>query len=193
MIVCEPEADRGRRRVRELPRARSRRGEGRPWRFRGTIGDAAAIPAALEAEESSPESFALLVNSALLFQIDPAFADLAAQALRRTKYQLRRGQSEGGTRALLAGLATVAAVTRSRELAEEVRRLVRVIRRRQGIGIALYEVVRIGMIAAASTRDHDIPRSPHEAKRLGADNSKIASDRTSEFRPLLGNLHTEKM
>jgi hypothetical protein len=107
----------------------------------------------LEADTLTPKSFATLVNSALIFRIGPTLAQLAAQALRRVKYQLREVGPQNEAFSLLSGLATVAAVTRSSELAEEVRILARVVRRRAGIDIEAVNAMRIGLIAAASNRD----------------------------------------
>jgi hypothetical protein len=108
----------------------------------------------LESEDLTPKSFAGLVNSALIFRIGPQLAQLAAQALRRAKHQLRQVRADTEAFSLLVGLATVAAVTRSSELAEEVRILVRVVRRRPGIDIAPEDAVRIAMIAAAAYSDN---------------------------------------
>jgi hypothetical protein len=109
----------------------------------------------LDAEELTPQSFVPLVNSALIYRIGPQLAQLAAQVLRRAKHQLRQVRAQNETFSLLSGLATVAAVTRSSELAEEVRILVRVIRRRPGIDITLDDAIRIAMIAAAGYSDRD--------------------------------------
>jgi len=108
---------------------------------------------ALEAEELTTKSFASLVNSAFIFRIGPQFAQLAAEALRRAKYQVRQMRAQNETFALLSGLATVAAVTRSGELAEEVRILARVLRRRPDVDIAPEDTFRIAMITAAAYSD----------------------------------------
>lgn len=133
-----------------------------PGPLEGGIESIAVMPAeieselrnALDADELSPKSFVRLVNSALFFQIGPQLAQLAAQALRRAKYQLRKLRDQSEAFSLLSGLATVAAVTRSTELAEEVRVLVRVTRGRPGIGIAPEDAMRIAMMAAAAFRDN---------------------------------------
>ncbi|QWG22208.1 hypothetical protein KMZ93_19820 [Bradyrhizobium sediminis] len=108
---------------------------------------------ALESEEPSSEDFISLVNSPLIFKIGPQLAQLAAQALRRAKYELRNMRSQDEAFALLSGLATVAAVTRSAELADEVRILVRVFRRKPGADIAPDSAMRIALICAASNAD----------------------------------------
>jgi hypothetical protein len=109
----------------------------------------------LEAEELTPKSFTTLVNSVLIFRVGPQLAQLAAQALRRAKYQIRRLPGQDETFSLLVGLGTVAAVTRSSELAEEVRILVRVVRRRLGSNIGANDAMRIAMIAAGAYVDEN--------------------------------------
>ena len=92
---------------------------------------------ALESEEPTGDDFISLVNSPLIFKVGPQLAQLAAQALRRAKYQLRNMKNQSDAFSLLSGLAMVAAVTRSAELADEVRILVRVFRRKPGTDICL--------------------------------------------------------
>jgi hypothetical protein len=69
------------------------------------------------------------------------------------KFQLRQEGPQDQAFALLAGLATVAAVTRSPELADQVRILTRVLRRRGDVDILAMDASRICMIAAAAHRD----------------------------------------
>jgi hypothetical protein len=114
---------------------------------------AADLKDGLEAEDLTEQAFIGLVNSPLIFKLGPQLAQLAAQALRRAKYQLRKMKAENDAFSLLSGLATVAAVTRSVELADEVRILARVLRRRPGVDIAPEDALRIAMIAAASHSD----------------------------------------
>jgi hypothetical protein len=108
---------------------------------------------ALESEEPNSDDFISLVNSPLIFKVGPQLAQLAAQALRRAKYQLRNMKGQDEAFSLLIGLATVAAVTRSAELADEVRILVRVFRRKPGVDIAPDNAMRIALISAASHAD----------------------------------------
>jgi hypothetical protein len=129
-----------------------------PGPLEGAIESVAEMPSdiatglkeGLEAEELTEEAFIALVNSPLIFKLGPQLAQLAAQALRRAKYQLRKVKAENNAFSLLSGLATVAAVTRSSELADEVRILARVLRRRPGVEISPENALRIAMIAAAS-------------------------------------------
>jgi len=109
-----------------------------PGPLEGGVESVVAMPADFESElqnglgsdELSPQSFAGLLNCALIFRVSPQLAEIAAQALRRVNHHLRDLGTQNETFSLLSGLATVAAITRSDELAEEVRKLVRVIRRR---------------------------------------------------------------
>jgi hypothetical protein len=108
---------------------------------------------ALESEEPTSDDFISLINSPLIFKVGPQLAQLAAQALRRAKYQLRNMRNQRDAFSLLSGLAMVAAVTRSAELADEVRILVRVFRRKPGIDIAPEDAMRIALICSASNAE----------------------------------------
>lgn len=109
----------------------------------------------LKAEIVTPRSFTGLVNTALIFKLGPQMADLAAEALRRAKYQLRDMGADAPAFSLLYGLAIVAAVTRSEGLAAEVRVLARVVRRRPGVAFDLSDTLRIALVAAAANSDID--------------------------------------
>lgn len=111
------------------------------------------LEAQLAADGVSPDSFSSLVNCSLLFNITSDHARLAATALRKVKYQLQQTVTNPKVFSLISGLATVAAVTRSKELADEVRILSRVTRRQRGTDISLEDEMRIAMIAAASIKD----------------------------------------
>jgi hypothetical protein len=107
----------------------------------------------LEAELLTSQSFTSLVNSAFVFRIGPQLADLAAKGLRRTKYQLRQMGDQEDPFPLLFGLASVAAVTRNHGLAEEVRILARVVRRKPEVEIEPDNAMRIALVAAAAFKD----------------------------------------
>ncbi|AZO69021.1 MULTISPECIES: hypothetical protein [unclassified Mesorhizobium] len=100
-------------------------------------------------------AFAGLVNSCLVFKIPPELITLAAEAIRKAKYLLRSNEKGTQTFAVLSGLATLAAVTRSSELANEVRILARVARRRSWEIISADNYFRIGMVAAAAFPNFD--------------------------------------
>ncbi|MEJ1418925.1 MAG: hypothetical protein RPU91_17930 [Candidatus Sedimenticola sp. (ex Thyasira tokunagai)] len=97
-----------------------------------------------------PNSFAALVNSALIFRLDSYHAQLAAKALRAVKHQLRQAGDKEQLLSVLRGLATVAAVTRSNELAEELRMLTRRCQHEAGYNLSSEEAMQIGLIAAAA-------------------------------------------
>lgn len=101
-------------------------------------------------EEVGPSSFTALVNSALIFQVDSDQAKLAARALKLGSYRLADLKDRSQLLAVLTGLATVAAVARSRELADELRILVRRYRNDGQYALSILEAVRICLVAAAS-------------------------------------------
>jgi hypothetical protein len=122
-----------------------------------------AFPDDLAAELRQPGSqeplresaLAGIVNMALVYRIEGDHARVVTDALRRTKYQLSIGTESQKIFSLLSGLAMVAAVTRSPELANEIRLLARVQRRRSGVVLRADHLMRIGFIAAASESDLD--------------------------------------
>ena len=63
------------------------------------------IVKALGSEELTPKSFANLINNALIVRIELRHALLAAQALRRVKYQIMQVQGSDEAFSLLSGLA----------------------------------------------------------------------------------------
>jgi len=115
----------------------------------------ADVRKALEDENLSAKSFVGLVNSSLIFRLSPQVAGWAAEGLKRVRYQVRGLKDSGDMFYLLTGLATVAAVLRSSELAEQVRILVRVVRRRPEVDIDVSDAVRIALMAAAAETEFD--------------------------------------
>jgi hypothetical protein len=110
----------------------------------------ASIRTNLEAEELTPASFYGLVNTSLLLRVDARLSGLAAEGLRRIGYQLRQANESDDPFPLLHGLAKVAAVTRSAELAGEVRILARANRRGGSKKLSPEACARIGLVAAAA-------------------------------------------
>lgn len=110
----------------------------------------------LTSDSINLDSFNSLVNSSLIFNITADHARHAAAALRKVKYQLEQSGSRSNIFALISGLATVAAVTRSRELADEVRILSRVTRRQKNSEISAEDELRIALVAVASVPDLDV-------------------------------------
>ncbi|MDN3922514.1 hypothetical protein [Roseateles violae] len=112
-----------------------------------------AVRTALEADRLEASAFAGLVNGALLFDMQEGMADLAAGALRRVRFSLEDTDDKGKNFSLVGGLATLAAVTRSGDLADALRVLTRVMRRRKRLSGDLDEELRIALITAASFED----------------------------------------
>lgn len=109
-----------------------------------------SIEEQMSAEILQPISFAALVNSALFFRIDSNHAQLAAKALRSAKYQIKKGDNKELIFSVLRGLANVAAITRSGELADEIRILARKCRQDVGSALSIEESMWIGLVAAAA-------------------------------------------
>ncbi|RXZ38632.1 hypothetical protein D9O50_03760 [Oxalobacteraceae bacterium CAVE-383] len=108
------------------------------------------VKAALEAERLEASSFAVLANTALLFELPEGQSSLAASALHRVKFSVEKADDENTAFSLISGLAIVAAVTRGTDLADALRVLARVLRRRRVLVGDLDNELRIAMIAAAS-------------------------------------------
>ena len=110
----------------------------------------ANVTARLEAERLEPDSFAGLVNAALIFDLPASLAGLAATALRRVKYSIDNAGDDKIILSLIRGLAILASVTRDTVLADTLRVLVRVSRRKGRFHTNPDEEWRIAMMAAAS-------------------------------------------
>ncbi|BDU76421.1 hypothetical protein [Mesoterricola sediminis] len=115
----------------------------------------ALIEEKLSSKDLGPNSFAGLVNLALILRLEADHARLAVNALRAAKYRLNEAGDEEEVFGLLNGLAVVAAVTRSVELAEEVSILNRVIRKRDGKRDRVGPELRIGLILAAAHSERE--------------------------------------
>lgn len=105
---------------------------------------------ALEANRLEANSFVGLINSALLFDLPEGQSSLAAAALRRVKFSVDNAEDEDKSFALIHGLAIVAAVTRGIDLADALRVLTRVLRRRKRFTIDPDNEMHIAIITAAS-------------------------------------------
>lgn len=111
------------------------------------------IETQLKTEKVGPSSFIALVNSALIFYVDKDQAKMAAEALRTSNYQLANIEDRFQLLATLYGLATAAAVSRERILADELRVLVRRYRKDPQYALSIDETLRICLVASASRRD----------------------------------------
>ena len=112
-----------------------------------------AIETQLNAKEVGISSFFALVNCARIYNISTDQAQLAADALKRANYWIQDIDNKQELVAILNGLATAAAVTRSTKLADELRVLVRKYRRDSQFRLSIPEVVKLCVSAAASRSD----------------------------------------
>lgn len=132
-----------------------------PGPLEGNIGSISAIPPEivesiqeqLSEEEMSPASFIALVNSALLFRVDADQAELAARALKLGSHRLKNIADRAQLIVILNGLAIVAAVSRSRLLADELRILARRYRYDSQFPLSIEEVIRICLMSSACIID----------------------------------------
>nr|VFJ42623.1 MAG: 3',5'-cyclic AMP phosphodiesterase CpdA [Candidatus Kentron sp. FM]VFJ43315.1 MAG: 3',5'-cyclic AMP phosphodiesterase CpdA [Candidatus Kentron sp. FM]VFK05486.1 MAG: 3',5'-cyclic AMP phosphodiesterase CpdA [Candidatus Kentron sp. FM] len=107
----------------------------------------------LDSDQVEPASFIALINSSPFFSIGKEQAELAAKALKSSNYRLANLEDSSRLVTTLHGLAKVAAVARSPELADELRILVRRYRGDGAHPLSLEEAMRIALIAAASHPD----------------------------------------
>lgn len=98
-------------------------------------------------------SFIALVNAARIFSIHGDHAELAAQALRLANHTLANLADKSQLFAILNGLATVAAVSRNRSLADEVRVLSRRYRNDPEYSFPINEEVRICLVTSSSRKE----------------------------------------
>ncbi|MGV1777159.1 hypothetical protein ACQZ6H_19815 [Agrobacterium fabrum] len=111
------------------------------------------VRASLEAETLTASSFAGLVNVSLVDVLPSELSELAAAALRRVKFSIENLDDDARVFSLISGLAIVAAVSRSSELADTLRILTRILRRRKRFKPSANDEVRVAVIAAASRSD----------------------------------------
>ena len=114
---------------------------------------ASFIETKLKEGEAEPSSFIALVNSAMIYRVDSGQAELAAKALRLAKYRLANVEDQSQLLGILNGLATVAGVSRSSALADELRILVRRYRKDPQFRFSIENALRICMVASASRDD----------------------------------------
>lgn len=94
--------------------------------------------------------FASVVNFSQVFKFDHEIAGLIANLLRKVKYRLNLGSDTEISFSLIMGLASIAASARHSELADEVRILARVLRRRGDVSAGAENQMRIALLACAS-------------------------------------------
>jgi len=98
-------------------------------------------------------SFTGLVNTSLIFKVEPKHATLAAKALRVSNYTLANLNDKSELLAILNGVAKVAAVSRNSELANELRVLVRRYLQTADFCINVIEAMQVVLIASAAHED----------------------------------------
>lgn len=106
-----------------------------------------------ELSENDPDlkSFVLLTNTSLIFRLGLTHAQLAVKALRSAKYHLKHINSKDLLVSVLRGLSTVAAATRSTELANEIMVITRHYRHKTAeYRLAAQDALWIGLVAAAA-------------------------------------------
>jgi len=99
------------------------------------------------------QAFTGLVNFCLAYRFDEEVAALIVSLLRKVQYRVNLRPDPDIGFALMMSLAIIAASTRHPALANEVRILVRVLRRRGDIAASTDEQMRIALIACASRPD----------------------------------------
>ena len=114
-----------------------------------------AIEEQVNSDRLSPLSFGALVNSGRNFLIGPHQTELVVRALKRADYRIANLQDRSQLIAVLDGLAAVAATARSRNLADELRILVRKYRHDAQYPVPVAEDVKICLMAAASHTNPD--------------------------------------
>ena len=112
-----------------------------------------SIESQLEGKEVGSLSFVSLVNSASIFRIGEHEAELAVKALKRSQHKLRNIGDRSELFTIIHGIASVAAVTRSHDLADELKILVRGYRRDPEFQMSIHEAVSSCLVAAASRTD----------------------------------------
>ena len=110
----------------------------------------AVIEKQLNHHELQTNSFIALVNSAMIFRLPSHHSELAAQTLRHSDHVLNKLKDKSELIATLNGLAGVAAVSRTPELAVEIRVLIRRYRIHTTYRLTIDEAIRITLISAAS-------------------------------------------
>ena len=112
-----------------------------------------AVETEVGSEAAKPDSFRTLMSLGFLGRVDREHGDLAARALRSSGHRLVDVDNEDQLGAVLLGLATVAAVSGSSELADELRTVLRNYRSDGEYRLSIDQVIRVAEIAAASRVD----------------------------------------
>lgn len=110
----------------------------------------AVIYEQLAEPELSTSSFIAAVNLANVFMLEADLAAKISELLQKGRYQLHKVVNTRELTAVLSGLAKIAAVTRSSELAKDVRVLVRRYRNDPNLQISISDAYRTLFFAASA-------------------------------------------
>jgi hypothetical protein len=132
-----------------------------PGVLEGTEDNPNALPEEIECiieeqlnnHEVEISSFIPLVNSAMIYRIPFVLAEMAAKKIKFSHYKLGNIQNKSRLLAILNGLATVAAVSRSPVLADELCIIVRRYRRDTQYRLSIQEALNILLLASAAWKD----------------------------------------
>lgn len=129
-----------------------------PGPLEGTLDNSSTLPKELAIaienrltnQITEAGAFLPLVNLATIFKVESTHADLAARALKLGNYFLLNIKSKSELLAILGGLASVAAVSRSLNLAEELRILVRRYRHDSQYRLSISETFQVALKTCAA-------------------------------------------
>ncbi len=113
-------------------------------------GLAEAIEKQLAANDLSPASFIALINSTFFFHTEKEHVDLAAKSLATANHRLKNVEDRNQLVMIFRSLAIAAGITRSENLAKELRILTRRYRNDSQYVLTLEEEVAICLISGAS-------------------------------------------
>lgn len=111
------------------------------------------IETRLNQKDIEISSFIALVNSALIYHIESSYAELATNALKLGNHRLVNIKDRSQLLAIMNGLASVAAATRSNTLADELQIVIRRYRHDAQYSLSVNEDIRICLVAAASHKN----------------------------------------
>ena len=112
-----------------------------------------AITESLVEKIIEPKSFTPLINFALIYPISEDHVEMAVKALIRGNYRFVNLENRDQLLSLLNGLATVAAVTRSKTLSTELKYVFRQYRNNSRYSLSIKEIMFIYLTTAASFSD----------------------------------------
>lgn len=94
--------------------------------------------------------FNALANASLIFDIDSRLIELTNQSLQKARYQIRQVRNKNQLYSILHGLATVAAVSRSPKLADDVIILLRIFMQQPKSELKAEEAIGLALVAGAA-------------------------------------------